>query len=71
MSWRDRCRPLGQPGAYIDDDGGLHLDLGEMLRAGGWPDTVENRATLERACRELFARELPQAPVTVVEEGVH
>jgi len=36
------------PGVYDDERGGLHLDLGEVLRAAGFADTAENRDTLER-----------------------
>jgi hypothetical protein len=43
------------PGVYDDDDGGLHLDFSELLRAHGYADTVENRAQLERTWREWAA----------------
>ena len=42
------------PGVYDDNAGGIHLFLTEMLEANGWPDTAENRATLERAARDVF-----------------
>lgn len=37
------------PGAYDDQDGGLHLVVSEMLAGYGYPDTPENRATLIKA----------------------
>lgn len=43
------------PGVYDDNAGGLHLVISEMLEANGWPDTPENRETLERAARDVFA----------------
>jgi len=42
------------PGVYDDNAGGIHLFISEMLEANGWPDTPENRATLEHAAREVF-----------------
>jgi ribosomal protein S27AE len=42
------------PGVYDDEQGGLHLDVAEMLVANGWADTPENRATLLEAAREAF-----------------
>lgn len=53
------------PGVYDDDAGVLHLDLPEMLAANGWPNTAENRATLEQAAREVFKT----AGVIVVDEA--
>jgi len=40
-----------QPGVYDDDQGGLHVDLGELLRASGYADTPANRAELTRQFR--------------------
>lgn len=40
-------------GVYVDEDGGMHLDMGEMLTAAGFPDTVRNRRTLEQAARDM------------------
>lgn len=42
------------PGVYDDDEGGLHLDVGELLAANGWPDTPENRDTIVRAGQHMF-----------------
>lgn len=47
------------PGAYVDGDGTLHLELAEMCEAAGVPPTAANQARLEEAAREL----LPQAEV--------
>jgi hypothetical protein len=42
------------PGVYDDADGGMHLVLGEMLTANGYPDTPENRQQLIDAVAEAF-----------------
>lgn len=42
------------PGVYDDEQGGLHLDLAELLAAQGYADTPANRATLIAAAREAF-----------------
>lgn len=57
------------PGAYADGDGALHVVVDELLEANGYANTPENRQALELAAREIFARELPGAPVTIVEGG--
>lgn len=36
------------PGVYDDGQGGMHLDVTELLEANGFEDTPENRRTLER-----------------------
>jgi hypothetical protein len=50
------------PGVYDDGDGGLHLALGELLEANGYPDTPANREALVEAARDIFGIKL-----TVVE----
>lgn len=45
-------------GVYDDGAGGLHLDVGELLAANGWPDTPKNRDELVRAAERLFAHRL-------------
>lgn len=42
------------PGVYDDHEGGLHLDLAELLRANGYADSPDNRATLIAAARDQF-----------------
>ena len=54
------------PGVYDDGDGGMHLDIAEMLEGNGFADTPENRAMLEAAAREMFG-----GKVTVTTEPVH
>lgn len=41
------------PGAYSDGQGGLHLDVEEMLEAGGYADTPQNRRTLTEAAERM------------------
>jgi hypothetical protein len=43
------------PGVYADEDGGMHIDVHEMLRAHGFDDNAENRATLEQEIRTIAA----------------
>lgn len=43
-----------KPGIYHDGAGGLHIDVTEMLRANGWPDTPANRDAIEQAARDMF-----------------
>ena len=50
------------PGAYVDEEGTLHLDLAEMCEAAGVAPTAENQDRLERAAREM----MPDAEVAVV-----
>jgi hypothetical protein len=45
------------PGVYVDDDEALHLVVPEMLTAAGYPDTADNRETLIRAARDVFAQD--------------
>lgn len=37
------------PGIYDDGDGGLHVDVEELLLASGWPATRENIEALVEA----------------------
>jgi hypothetical protein len=42
-------------GVYDDDNGGLHIRLGEFLAAHGYADTPENRTLLLDAWRQRCA----------------
>jgi ribosomal protein S27AE len=42
------------PGVYDDEQGGLHLDLAELLAANGYADTKGNRQTVIDAVRHSF-----------------
>lgn len=44
-------------GVYVDEDGALHLEIGEMITAAGFLDTRRNRRTLEQAARDLYGSE--------------
>jgi hypothetical protein len=56
------------PGVWIDEHGGLHIDIAEFLLANGIPDTPETRASLLEVAREDFGEtnvretELPIIP---------
>lgn len=41
------------PGIYDDGDGGMHLDVPELLRANGWPDNAHNRAMVIASAVEV------------------
>jgi hypothetical protein len=41
------------PGVYDDHEGGLHIELTEMLKGHGYADTPENRDTLLAAAKEM------------------
>jgi len=56
------------PGVYDDEQGGMHLDIAELLDASGYTDTPQNRETVLEAARDM-ARELG-LPVTVVDDPV-
>ena len=49
-------KPLEMPGAWVDDDGGLHIDLAILLEAAGFSDTPDNRATMMAVIRELATK---------------
>jgi hypothetical protein len=49
-SWRQIA-----PGVWDDNEGGLHIDAPEILRANGYEDNAENQAALERAAAQLAA----------------
>lgn len=56
------------PGVYADEQGGMHIDVSELLRAQGFADTPQNRATLTKAAQEFFIRQYPAVTkVTVIE----
>lgn len=44
------------PGVYDDGEGGLHLDVPELLADNDIADTPENRETVERLARKVFAQ---------------
>lgn len=44
------------PGVYDDGEGGLHLDVPELLADNDIADTPENRDTVERLARQCFAQ---------------
>jgi len=48
-------------GVYDDGAGGLHIVAGELLREKGYADTPENRETVDRMARRLFADLMDQA----------
>jgi hypothetical protein len=48
-------------GAYIDDQGALHLSIPELLEAGGIADTPENRQSLMDYAKKFFAEQFPAA----------
>jgi hypothetical protein len=56
-----------QPGVYDDNDGGLHLVIGELLAANGYADTPENRTTIIEAARIVFGHHV-DADRLVIEE---
>jgi hypothetical protein len=41
------------PGVYADDEGGMHVDIPELLAARGYPDTPQNRETLIKAAVDI------------------
>lgn len=60
----EKLRQIG-PGIYArESTGELHLVIPEILRAGGYADTPENRETMLRAARELAAEDFPGVPIT-------
>ncbi len=42
------------PGVYDDGQGGMHLDLAELLEAHGYADTPANRAMMLAVTRDAF-----------------
>lgn len=54
------------PGVYDDGEGGMHLDLGELLTAHGYQDTPANRDLMTTVATTLLRRD--GIPVTVVED---
>jgi hypothetical protein len=57
-----------RPGVYDDEQGGLHIEPGELLAAAGYPDTPTNRETLVLEAIRLFAKRHPSVPVTVSDD---
>jgi hypothetical protein len=49
---RERMSQLA-PGIYDDGQGGLHLDVDELLTANGYDPTPENVARLEQEIRAI------------------
>lgn len=62
----DGRHPLPMPGVWTDDNGGLHIDITELLAAAGYADTPANRATMIEAVRRQAAGF--NATVTEVED---
>jgi hypothetical protein len=56
------------PGLYDDGEGGLHLAVGELLHAHGYPDTPTTREELARVIQEQL--EPDGVPVTVTTEPI-
>jgi hypothetical protein len=59
-----------QPGVYDDEQGGLHINAGELLRANGWPDTPTNREVLVGEAVRLFQSLRPTTPVVVTDDPI-
>jgi hypothetical protein len=47
------------PGVWVDADDDLHIDVGRLLLAAGYPDTGSNRALVISVAVEMFARQYP------------
>jgi hypothetical protein len=56
-------------GIYDDGDGGLHLAVDELLKAHGYADTPENRATLA-AMAQRMAEEQFGIPTTMTTDPI-
>lgn len=56
------------PGVYDDGEGGMHIDVAELLAAHGYPNTRTNRAMIAEAARDLIARQYPQTTVIITKE---
>lgn len=51
------------PGVYVTEDGALHLDVAELLKAAGYADTPENRQTLVDVAHELARQRWPHVRI--------
>lgn len=55
------------PGAYDDGQGGLHLNIAEMLADAGFEDTEENRRIMLEAVKDQLIVQLrAQSPQTII-----
>jgi hypothetical protein len=44
-------RKVFGPGVWIDDDGGMHFSVPDLLKHFGWPDDAEHRALVEQGIK--------------------
>jgi hypothetical protein len=57
------------PGIYADGEGGMHLDIAELLAVNGYADTPANRETLIAAARAAHGNvTITAAPLAVFTE---
>lgn len=54
------------PGAYVDDENQLHLEVPELLAALHYPDTEHNRELVTEMAQRIVAEQYPGVPFTVV-----
>lgn len=50
---------------WVDADGTMHIDAVKCCKVLGMPPTQQNQDAVERAARQVFAKEFPQASVAV------